>query len=133
MNEENLNIAEEVVLHRSNADLLIKTFKNQQDVVIKYDTSSLKFLEDYIQSIKGQIDIDQMQRVLGVIDSFYGEAFIKNYGGKWDIKNNSWIIRFDEKNCVFPFNKVFKFYKNGSDDSFASMFSNWGFITNLNK
>jgi hypothetical protein len=37
---------------------------------------------------------------------------------------------FDKKNAVFPFNKVWKFYENGSGDSFVSMFEAWEIIKN---
>lgn len=128
MNENNINVEEESLKHRSNAALLINVFKIQKNVELRYDYSSLEILESYINDLKGHIDLSQMQNILAIIGCFLGETFIENFGGKWDVFENSWMIRFNEKNGVFPFNKVFKFYENGKEDSFASMFSSWGII-----
>jgi hypothetical protein len=130
MSDYQINIEEEALRHRKNAEVVIDIFKAQNDIELKYDIQSLEFLENYITSIKGHIDSPQMEQILAMIGCFLGETFIQNFVGTWDVWENNWMIRFDEKNGVFPINKVFKFYENGQEDSFASMFSTWKVINN---
>lgn len=125
MNDCKLNIEEEALKHRKNAQLVIETFKTQKDIELRYDSQSLEILEDYITNIKGHFDTSQMQQILAMIGCFLGETFIENFGGTWDLWEDNWMIRFDENNFVFPISKVFKYYKNGQEDSFTSMFNSW--------
>lgn len=125
MNGNQINVEEEALKHRKNAQLVIDIFKNQKDIELKFDHQSLVILENYITQINGHVDALQMQQILVVIGCFLGETFIQNFGGSWDLWEENWMIRFDENNYVSPISKVFKFFENGQEDSFASMFNSW--------
>src|SRR4051812_20860053 len=99
-----------------NAQLVIESTKQQFGQTLAYDQASVEWLDEYIERLRKQKyaeeDIDKLINVFG---SFLGECIRHQFGGQWVDEQDNWLIRFDPQNAVFPFNKVLKQFKNGSE------------------
>ena len=91
---------------------------------LKYDASSIKFIEGFIERNKGSFEKEEWQGLINSLGSFLGKCIIENYGGQWELNNEtgSAAIAFDNNNKVYPFAKVSKQFENGLVDSIYSFF-----------
>ncbi|MEK7858769.1 MAG: hypothetical protein AAB320_06460 [Elusimicrobiota bacterium] len=105
-----------------NAELAIKTISEQCGVTLGYDEKSVVWLDGYIERLRGGIDPEFKDSLVGVFGSYLGECIRRRFGGRWDETDGRWAIRFDEKNAAFPFAKVFKQFENGPTDSIAAFY-----------
>jgi hypothetical protein len=93
---------------------------------LQYNAESIQLLEDIIENNKGAFPEDERSGWINSIGAFLGQCIIENYGGYWDIDEESGLITvaFDEKNKVYPFSKVQKLVDYGmAEDSISSMFN----------
>jgi hypothetical protein len=92
---------------------------------LKYDASSVKFIEGFIERNKGSFEKEEHQGLINSLGSFLGKCIIENYGGQWELNNEtgSVAIAFDDNNKAYPFAKVTKQFENGLVDSIYSFYS----------
>ena len=92
--------------------------ETKKQLKLKYDSSSVKFLEGFVERTKVNIEKDNWSGLINSCGAFLGECIIENYGGIWkkDEKGNVGIS-FDDKNIAYPFAKVSKQFENGLRDS----------------
>ena len=96
----------------------------KQKLNLDYDAESVKFTEEFIERIKTQFAPEEWQGLINSLGAFVGRCIIVNYGGSWQHDDKSGIcIAFDERNKVFPFNKVTKQFQNGLEDSIYSFYT----------
>jgi len=110
-----------------NAALVIESSRQQFGETLAYDQPSVEWLDGYIERLRQQSYADDdIDKLINVFGSFLGECIRHHYGGEWADEQNNWVIRFDANNAAFPFNKVLKQFKNGSEagDSIASFYAN---------
>ena len=118
---------------KRNAELVIKIFGENNGIDLGYDSDSVKWLDGFIERQRENADDEKIQSLSGVLGSFLGECIIKNFGGKWEQTEDGLAVKFDDGNAAFPFNKVQKQFKNGSDDSIFSFYQTIPLIFNFNK
>lgn len=118
---------------KRNAALTIKMFAESHTVVLDYDEKSIQFLDDFINQSGSKYNENQQSQLADFFGSFLGECIRKIYGGNWEFINGDPAIRFDEKNAVFPFNKVEKQFRNGAEDSILSFYQVVPIVFKINK
>ena len=101
---------------------LAETVRTQLD--LKYDTNSVKFIEGFIERNKGSFDEEESRGLINSLGSFLGQCIIENYGGQWQMDNDTGMVAvaFDNNNKAFPFTKVSKQFDNGLEDSVYSFY-----------
>ena len=92
---------------------------------LKYDADSVKFIEGFIERNKGNFEKEESKSLINSLGSFLGQCIIENYGGQWQLDNDtgSVAVVFDDKNKAFPFAKVSKQFENGLEDSVYSFYT----------
>jgi hypothetical protein len=102
---------------------LAETVRSQLN--LDYDTQSIKFIEEFIERQKNSFDSEQRTGLINSIGSFVGQCIIRNYGGQWQIDDETQTvcIAFDDKNKIFPFAKTAKQFENGLEDSVYSFYT----------
>ena len=108
---------------RHNAALVLSTARNDLDQDIGYDEAGVRWLDGYVQRLHERGDTELNAKLVSNLGSFLGECIIRSYGGVWAEIDGQWGVQFDERNAVYPFNKVSKQLESGSDDSVLSLFT----------
>ncbi|HSK72888.1 MAG TPA: hypothetical protein VK892_14395 [Pyrinomonadaceae bacterium] len=104
------------------AEVVIKMFAETKNVNLDYDEKSIKYLDSYINEIREEFRQEIIDKLISIFGSFLGETIRLNHGGNWEIINNEFAVRVNDKVAVFPFSKVRKQFKNGSEDSILSFY-----------
>ena len=109
---------------KANAKLVIEQLSPLSGLEFGYNAESVAWVDGFIenQRIRSDIDKNVVNGLVNTLGSFLGECIIRCYGGSWQNINGEWCIRFDNKNAVYPFNKVKKQFKNGQADSTKKFF-----------
>lgn len=118
---------------RQNAAHTIKMFAGSYNVTLGYDEKSVEFLDSFINENGSKYSDKQKEQLVNFLGSFLGECIRENYGGKWEVISNDSAIKFDEKNAIFPFNKIRKQFENGAEDSILSFYQVIPFVFKSNK
>ncbi len=107
--------ADEAVVAKiqANAKLAIETLSGPAGFPLAYDEKSLAWVDGYIERVRLQADQGMKNSLISVLGSFLGECVRWCYGGRWVNDDGQWGIAFDERNCAFPFSKVYKQFENG--------------------
>lgn len=102
---------------------LAETVKSQLN--LNYDLHSVKFIEEFIERQRNNFDSEQRKGLINSIGSFLGQCIIINYGGHWQVDQDTqtMCIAFDDKNNIFPFAKTAKQFENGIEDSVYSFYT----------
>lgn len=90
---------------------------------LAFDEKAVRWLDEYIQRQHENGEPRNRDGLVNTLGSFLGECIIHSFGGAWALVDESWSVRFDETNAVFPFAKVAKQLENGSEDSVLSFFT----------
>ena len=92
---------------------------------LKYNAESVKFLEGFIERNKATFEKEDAKGLINSLGAFLGQCIIENYGGQWQLDNEtgSVAIVFDNKNKAFPFAKLSKQFENGLEDSIYSFYT----------
>ena len=92
---------------------------------LDYDTKSVKFVEEFIERQRNNFDSEQRKGLVNSIGSFVGQCVIKNYGGHWQVDQDTQAVcvALDDKNKIFPFAKTAKQFENGLEDSVYSFYT----------
>lgn len=102
---------------------LAETVKSQLN--LNYDLHSVKFIEEFIERQRNNFDSEQRKGLINSIGSFVGQCIIINYGGHWQVDQDTqtMCITLDDKNKIFPFAKTAKQFENGLEDSVYSFYT----------
>ncbi len=103
-----------------NAELVIRTMREQAGMELAYDGKSVAWIEAYIECHRKELDRKTIDGLVGMFGSFLGECLRRHYGGRWVEANGYWGIEFSAGNVAFPFAKVGKQFDNGLGDSIKS-------------
>ena len=125
-----MNLQENV---KQNAEHTIKMFERSHNMTLNYDEKSIKFVDDFINQSGYKFDDKQKEQLINFLGSFLGECIRQNYGGNWELANAEPAVKFDEKNAVFPFNKIRKQFENGQEDSILSFYQVIPLVFKINK
>ncbi|HLG38779.1 MAG TPA: hypothetical protein VI461_03885 [Chitinophagaceae bacterium] len=92
---------------------------------LDYDTKSVKFVEEFIERQRKNFDSEKRKGLVNSIGSFVGQCVIKNYGGRWQVDQDTQAVcvALDDKNKIFPFAKTAKQFENGLEDSIYSFYT----------
>jgi hypothetical protein len=113
----------EVEQIRAQAAMVVELGRRQLGVPLGYDESGVRWLDGYIERLRNTPGFPNHDRLIAVFGAYLGECIIRCYGGSWDLVDDNWAVRFDEKNGVFPFTKVAKHIANGKEDSVLGFFT----------
>lgn len=99
--------------------------KVRRQLNLNYDMNSVKFVEGFIERQRNNFDSEQREGLINSIGSFVGQCIIINYGGHWQVDQDTQTIcvALDEKNKIFPFAKTARQFQNGLEDSVYSFYS----------
>lgn len=99
--------------------------KVKSQLNLDYDAKSIKFIEEFIERQRNNFDTEQRKGLVNSIGSFVGECVIKNYGGHWQVDQETQTpcVAFNNKNKIFPFAKTSKQFENGLEDSVYSFYT----------
>ena len=73
-----------------NAELAIRTLRDQCGVTLGYDEKSVVWLDGYIERLRGGIDPEFKDSLVGVFGSYLGECIRRRFGGRWDETDGRW-------------------------------------------
>ena len=119
-----IDMAEQVRNIRTNADLVVRSFKGITDFPFGYNERSVQWLDTYIEHIRTtERSEDEFNQLVANLGSFLGEALIAAFGGTWSLDQRGLAVRWDELNRSYPFTKVAGHLKNGSVDSIYSFYA----------
>jgi hypothetical protein len=108
---------------RANARLVVSQLGATCDFEFAFDDKSVEWLDGFIERLRnGPMNQEQQENWVSNLGSFLGEAIRASYGGIWTLNESGWQIQFNEKNAVFPFNKVRKQLQFGPEDSILSFY-----------
>jgi len=65
------------------------------------------------QRLRSNLPEEAVATLVQVMGSCLGECVRRSYGGQWKEHDGTWGVFFDDRNAVFPFNKVRKQFDNG--------------------
>ncbi len=99
---------------------LAELIKNQLNV--DYDRKSVEVVEKFIEDNRSNHSKEMIAGISTSLGAFLGECIIHCFGGHWQDINGEWCVSFDDKNAVYPFNKVKKQFTNGQEDSIKNFF-----------
>lgn len=109
---------------RANALLVVENCTKVCGFQFGFDAVSVEWLDGFIERTRNSPSAAQnFEKWVSIYGSYLGEAVMKCHGGSWANNESGWHIRFDDKNGVFPFNKVRKQLQFGKEDSIASFFN----------
>jgi hypothetical protein len=102
---------------------LAETVRSQLN--LDYDAKSMKFIEGFIERQRNNFDSEQRTGLINSIGSFVGQCIIKNYGGHWQVDQDTQAVcvALDGKNKIFPFAKTSRQFENGLEDSVYSFYT----------
>lgn len=115
---------------RRNAELVVETFAENNSVELDFDEESVEWIDGYIEKNRADWSPETAERLSVVLGSFLGECICRNYGGEWRETEHGFGVAFDGGNAAYPFNKVAKQIKNGSEDSIASFYNSISLLFN---
>ncbi|HLM01059.1 MAG TPA: hypothetical protein VK400_08370 [Pyrinomonadaceae bacterium] len=104
---------------KANAVLVLKTFGQQN---LAYDEESVAWLDGYIERNRLNWDAQTGEKLANILGSFLGECIRLNFGGEWQMTEYGLGIAFSDGNVTFPFTKIRKQIRNGSEDSIADFY-----------
>lgn len=109
---------------KANAELVIKQLSPLSGIEFGYDAESVAWVDGFIeqQRIRSDIDDNAINGLVNVLGAFLGKCIIHCFGGHWQNIDGEWRVSFDDKNAVYPFNKVKKQFTNGQEDSIKKFF-----------
>ncbi len=116
---------------RLNAELVSKTFGENNGVNLAFDEDSVEWVDGYIERNRETWDEQTAARLSGVFGSFLGECIRLNFGGEWQMNEFGLGIVFEDGNTAYPFNKIKKQIENGAVDSIASFYNTISTVFNL--
>jgi hypothetical protein len=118
---------------RKNADLTIRMFVSTHGLTLDYDERSVEAVGRFIEESGAKFDDSQRAQLVNFLGSFFGECVRRNYGGTWEHVDGEPGIRLDERNVVFPFDKIARQFENGREDSISSFYRAIPLIFKLNQ
>lgn len=114
---------EELAKIKASAADLIEMARPISKIEFGYNEESVRWLEGYIERLRksGKFE-DSKSQFIGVFGSYLGECIIRCYGGSWENREGDFLVVFDDKNWVLPFNRVRKQWENGLEDGIGILF-----------
>jgi len=101
-----------------NADLVIQSTYQQFGVTLSYDEESVEWLDDHIEELREKnYPQDDINMLINVLGSFYGECIRQQYGGEWTDYRGAYMVRLENGQLVSPFSKVMKQFESGVSQS----------------
>ena len=89
---------------------------------VGYDERGVRWLDAYIEQIRGDLDPEDYEAVTPALGSFLGACVIQTYGGVWGEADDQICVRIGEKGAVFVFGRVLRQLQQGSAASVHSLF-----------
>ncbi|NLT51438.1 MAG: hypothetical protein GXX85_11025, partial [Ignavibacteria bacterium] len=127
MNED--EIQQSLLEIKKLSETAVQEFNKLCDFNFGYDAESVIWTEGFIERQRKEKKYAGAvpEGLVNVIGSYLGECIIKVTNGvwKWDEKQKDWSILFQSGCSAFPFVKVWKQFKNGTEggESIASFFN----------
>ena len=107
----------------------VRVIKNELDVELGYDAAAVRTLDAYIEQIRANYSAETVPPgLVQSIGAFLGACVIAAYGGRWGVERETgeWGIALPVKGgevWVFPFNKVYKHFVSGPENSIRVFYS----------
>ena len=97
----------------------INDFKEYGVKEFGYDEASIKILSDIITSERTNYSENSKKILPNLWGAYLGNAIIKNFGGKWVVYDNQYVVLVgvEKPHICFPIQKVKRHILNGEIDS----------------
>lgn len=125
MSEDNMEFTaptpETIEAIKANIEV-VKSVFSQLDIELDLNEESIKWIAGYINRNRESITEDTKEKFIDIFGSFLGEAIIKNYGGRWELKEG--VVGIQLGNIwALPFSKTAKHIFDGPVDSIYSFYT----------
>ena len=89
---------------REDAQLVIDVIGEKEAVQLDYSAESVRWLDDYIERHRAQLDASDKSLLQEKFGAYLGESIRHNFGGRWTRDSQGeWTIVFDEQRQASPF------------------------------
>lgn len=89
---------------KADAQLVIDVIGEKESVKLDYSTESVRWLDDYIERHRGELDAGDKSLLQEKFGAYLGESIRHNYGGRWTrTGSGEWTIVFDDRQQASPF------------------------------
>ncbi len=89
---------------REDAQLVIDVIGEKEAVQLDYTAESVRWLDDYIERHRGELDASDKSLLQEKFGAYLGETMLHNFGGRWTRDSQGeWKIVFDEQHQASPF------------------------------
>ena len=89
---------------REEAQLVVDTLREKEDVRLDFSAESVSWLDDYIAEHRAALDAGEKRLLQEKFGAYLGESMRRAVGGKWVADaGDRWIIAFSERDHASPF------------------------------
>ena len=89
---------------REDAQLVVDVIGEKEAVQLDYSAESVRWLDDYIERHRGELDASDKSLLQEKFGAYLGESIRHNFGGRWTRDSQGeWTIVFDEQRHASPF------------------------------
>ena len=89
---------------QEDAQLVIDVIGEKEAVELDYSAESVRWLENYIERHRGELDAGEKSLLQEKFGAYLGESIRHNYGGRWTrTSSGEWTIVFDDRHQASPF------------------------------
>lgn len=108
----------------ANAELVRKVAHEQLGTPVQYDEAGVRWLDGYIDVLRGSASEETKAKLPSTLGSFLGECIRQTHNGRWvQDPEHGWMVKINESVSVYPFNKVGKQLANEDGDSVLGLFT----------
>lgn len=108
----------------ANAELVREVARKQLGTQVQYNEAGVRWLDGYIDVLKGSASEEVKAKLPHTLGSFLGECICQTHGGHWvRDPEGGWRVKINESVSVYPFNKVEKHLANEDGDSVLGLFT----------
>ena len=89
-----------------------RAYQGQFQRDLSYDAGGIQLLDQLIEDQRSQ-GVPATDAFVEGIGAFFGEVLLRQFGGEWIVHKERFCVLLDDKNGVFPLDKVARQWANG--------------------
>jgi hypothetical protein len=87
----------------------------------EYGHEMIAFVDQFVEGTR-PVDPELLDQYTTLIGAVLGESLVAAYGGAWVPTHEGWVVRWDERSQVLPFDRARKHLLEGPDESVLALF-----------
>ncbi|WP_092127025.1 hypothetical protein [Polaromonas sp. YR568] len=106
-----------------NAEQVRRIACGQLGWVVEYDDAGVRWLNKYINTLRGIASEESKEKLTDSLGAFLGECICRTFNGQWvEYPKGEWMVRVDPGVSVYPFRKARKQLAGEETNSVADLF-----------